>query len=73
MAEPAMEYFDYQPIADEAGLSPGELTRIVERVQRDYPQDQMLCELHVLRACRAIRDGRVTLEQVLTEPSTARR
>jgi hypothetical protein len=43
------------------------LQQVVAVVRRDYPNDQMLFELHVLRACRAIRDGMVTLEQVLKE------
>lgn len=68
-----MEYFDYQSMADEAGITPAQLAQIVERVRRDYPGDQMLRELHVLRACRAVRDRQVTVEQVLAEPSGAER
>ncbi len=66
-----MEYFDYQSVANEAGITPTQLAQIVERVRRHYPDDQMLCELHVLRACRAIQDRRVTIQQVLAEPSAA--
>ena len=68
-----MEYFDYQSMAAEAGITPAQLAQIVERVRRDFPGDQMLRELHVLRACRAIRDRRVTIEQVLAEPNEAQR
>lgn len=64
-----MRYFDYQSVAKEAGITPAQLSQIIERVRRDYPGDEMLCELHVLRACRAIQDRRVTIEQVLAEPS----
>jgi hypothetical protein len=66
-----MEYFDYQSVASEAGITPAQLAQIIERVRRDYSLDAMLCELHVLRACRAIRDGQVTVEQVLAEPVVA--
>lgn len=65
----ATGYFDYQSVAREAGITSEQLARIVERVRCDYPIDPMLCELHVLRACRAIRDRRVTLEQVIAQPS----
>ena len=68
-----MEYFDYQSLAGKAQISPAQLARIVERVRHDYPEDQMLRELHVLRACRAIRDRQVTIEQVLGEPNAAQR
>jgi hypothetical protein len=44
-----MEYFDYETAA----------------VRRDYPHDEMLFELHVMRACRAIRDGAVSLAEIL--------
>ena len=67
----SVEYFDYQSVANKAWITPAQLAQIVERVRRDYPDDQMLCELHVLRACRAIRDRQVTVEQVLAEPSAA--
>ena len=66
-----MEYFDYQQVAAEAGITPTQLAQIVESIRREFPEDLMLLELHVLRACRAIRDGQVTLEQVLSEPSAA--
>ena len=61
----AMDYFDYESAAREAKLSAEQLQLICDIVHRDYPHDRMLFELHVLRACNAIRDGRVTLEQVV--------
>jgi hypothetical protein len=61
----SMEYFDYESIAREAQLSAEQLRHICKAVRRDYPDDQMLFELHVLRACSAIRDGRATYEQVV--------
>ena len=68
-----MDYFDYQSVANDAGITPAQLAQIAERVRRDYPADQMLWELHVLRACRAIRDRQVTIEQILAEPNAAQR
>jgi hypothetical protein len=34
-------------------------------VRIEFPTDDMLYELHVLRACMAIRDGYVSLEDAL--------
>jgi hypothetical protein len=64
-----MEYFDYISVAREGNLSDEQLRGIEEMVRRDYPDDPMLFELHVLRACNAIRDGRVTYEQVINQPT----
>ena len=67
-----MHYFDYERVAREAGLGPDEVGRIGRVVRADYPTDDMLYELHVLRACFAIRDGRITIEEAL-EPEPAAR
>jgi len=66
-----MEYFDYESVARAAGLTAEQLRRVAETVRRDYPFDEMLFELHVLRACRAIRDGAVTLAEVIGESAHA--
>lgn len=62
-----MEPFDQQSVADEAGIAPAHLARIADRVRQEFLEDRMLCELHILRACRAIRDLEVTVEQFLGE------
>lgn len=38
-------------------------------MRREFPADEMMCELHVLRACMAIRDGLASLEDVLAPES----
>lgn len=60
-----MRYFDYERVAREARVPAEKVALILEVFRRDYPHDQMLCELHVLRACMAIRDGHATLEGIL--------
>ncbi len=62
-----MEYFDYESVAHEAKLSPEQIQAILAAVRRDYPSDEMLLELHALRACRAIRDGVLTFDEVVEE------
>jgi ribosomal protein L22 len=60
-----MEYFDYRSVAEEARIPPDKLEAIAKMVRGEFPTDDMLYELHVLRACMAIRDGYVSLEDAL--------
>ena len=60
-----MKYFDYEQTAREAGLSDERLDAIAQALRGEFPEDDMLWELHVLRACLAIRDGRVTFAEVM--------
>ena len=62
-----MEYFDYESVANEASIPPGKLEAIAAMARIEFPADAMLFELHVLRACMAIRDGYLTLEDVLNQ------
>ena len=64
-----MEYFDYEPAARDAGLNAEQLRQLMDVVRRDYPTDEMLFELHVMRACRAIAEGRTTLEKAIASPA----
>jgi len=64
-----MEYFDYKSVATEAKIPAIKLKALVNLLSSEYPNDLMMLELHVLRACRAIRDGRLTLEEALAAPS----
>lgn len=49
-----MRYFDYESLAKEAGISDGDLETIKQAVREEFPNDDMMWELHVLRACSAI-------------------
>ena len=59
------EYFDYVSIARDAGISEKDLQAIEERTRADYPGDQMMFELRMLRTCRAIAGGRATVKDAL--------
>ncbi|OFX17953.1 MAG: hypothetical protein A2Z18_07070 [Armatimonadetes bacterium RBG_16_58_9] len=59
-----MQYFDYEKVAREAGLTDDELASVKEVMRAEFPQDDMMWELHILRACAAIRDGHATLQDV---------
>ena len=60
-----MKYFDYERVAQEASIPASKLADICGIFRLDYPHDDMLFELHVLRACMAIRDGHASLEDFL--------
>ena len=44
------EYFDYQKVAEELKLPDRVLKEIEEDVKKEFPDDKMLYELHVLKA-----------------------
>ena len=51
-----MRYFDYRKVAEEARIQPDKLATLIS-IRKEFPKDNMMLELHVLRACLAIRDG----------------
>ena len=65
-----MRYFDYEQVAAEARIPPDKLAVICEILRREYPDDDVLYELHVLRACNSVKGRRITLDQLL-KPATA--
>jgi hypothetical protein len=58
------EHFDYRPAASKAGLSTAQLRTICIEFENDYPQDLMLRELHILRACNTLAAGTYTFAQM---------
>ncbi|MGD0694182.1 MAG: hypothetical protein ABSB82_04955 [Terriglobia bacterium] len=65
-----MHYFDYQSAAREAQIPQEKLDELSRMVRQEFPSDEMMYELHLLRACRAIRDGVLTVDDALRpEPS----
>ena len=62
-------YFNYQPAAEEAGISAQNLDELKRLVRNDFPDDDMLYELHMLRACKAVCVGAATIEQILHDDS----
>lgn len=66
-----MRYFDHEKAAREAGIPTDKLGELCRIIRQDFPRDNMMYELHVLRACMAIRDGHVRLEDALETHQTA--
>lgn len=67
---PAPVHFDYTRAAAEARVTATQLRALIRLFETDYPDDLMLRELHILRACNAIVRGLTTIETVLG-PSSA--
>lgn len=42
--------FDVERIANESGLLNEVIERIKEEVRKEFPNDEMMCELHLMRA-----------------------
>ena len=51
-----MSYFDYTTVAKEAGITDRDLSLIEELMRSEFPHDEMMRDLHILRA--AWRSGR---------------
>ena len=67
-----MRYFDFEKLAREAGIPTDKMGELCKSIRREFPRDDMMYELHVLRACMAIRDGYIHLEDAIhTEPRGA--
>ncbi len=66
-----MEYFDYESVAKQAGIPPDKLNELRKLVRQEFPQDDMMYELHLLRACMAIQEGHVTIDEALRSEEAA--
>jgi hypothetical protein len=60
-----VSYFDYEKVAREANIPPRKLEELRQLVRQEFPPDEMMYELHLLRACMAIKNGVVTVEERL--------
>jgi hypothetical protein len=60
-----MKYFDYESVAREAKIPEKKLRELVNLVRQEFPHDPMMAELHALRACLAVRDGHIDIDEAL--------
>ncbi len=67
-----MLYFDCKKTAYEAHIPEEKLDELSHLVRQDFPKDEMMYELHLLRACMAIKDGVLSLDEALKpEPANS--
>jgi hypothetical protein len=59
--------FDYLTAARRAGIPTDKLDRLCALVRAEFPSDEMMAELHILRAILAVERGHVTLDEILSQ------
>ena len=57
--------FDYNTAATRAGIPASKVERLVALISAEFPDDEMMTELHVLRAILAVEQGAASLEEIL--------
>lgn len=62
-----VEYFDYIAIAKKCKITDEILRKLEDLEQQEFPRDQMMFELHMLRTLRAIEKGFTKPEEILEE------
>lgn len=62
-----MGIFNLEETKRESGLSAPKLAQLEERVRREFEGDEMMFDLHLVRALKALKEGWVTLEEALAE------
>ena len=60
-----MRYFDFEKVAQESGIPKDKLAKLCQALRQEFPSDELMYELHVLRVCLAIQKGDITLEEAL--------
>lgn len=60
-----MRYFYYEKVAEEANIPQNKLKELIEVIRQEFPSDEMMFELHLLRVCMAIRDHHINLDDAL--------
>ena len=61
------EYFDYISVAKKCDISEDTLKKLEDIERKEFPRDQMMFELHMLRMIRSIDRGSVKPEEILNE------
>jgi len=59
--------FDCETAAARAGIPAGKMDRLVALIRAEFPDDEMMAELHVLRAILAVEQGTASLEEILRQ------
>lgn len=67
-----MRFFDCEKVASQANIPPDKLEKLRHLIRQEFPRDEMMYELHLLRACMAIKNGMVTVEEALRPEQTRR-
>ena len=66
-----MRYFNWKEAANKANISEDKLQELRRLVREEFPKDDMMYELHLLRVCMAIYEGHIRVEDVITTKKAA--
>ena len=58
--------FDYLTAAKRVGIPQEGLVRLCALVRAEFPSDEMMAELHILRAILSVERGHATLDEILS-------
>jgi hypothetical protein len=59
--------FDYKTAATRAGIARDKLERLAAIIRAEYPDDETMAELHILRALLAVERGEASIEEILRQ------
>lgn len=62
--------FDYLTAAKRAGIPQEKAHQLCGLFRAEFPSDEMMAELHILRAILSIERGDTTLEEILRQEVT---
>jgi len=62
-----VEYFDYIKVAKKCRITEEVLKELEELERKEFPRDQMMFELHMLRMLKSIEKGVVKPKEILKE------
>ena len=68
-----MRYFDYETTAREAKVPADKMVELSRIVREEFPRDEMMYELHLLRICMAIKQGLVSIEEAIRPEAASKR
>jgi hypothetical protein len=63
--------FDYVSVAGRVGIPPKVLEQLREVFSAEFPEDEMMAELHLLRAVLSIERGDTTIDEILSQTVTS--
>jgi hypothetical protein len=66
-----MSYFNFEVVAKDAKIPQEKLDELSKSVRHEFPHDEMMYELHLLRVCTAIKEGLVTLQDAIRSERVA--
>jgi hypothetical protein len=59
--------FDYKTAAARAGVPGDKLDRLAALMRAEFPDDETMTDLHILRAILAVEHGAASLEDILRQ------